>query len=158
MRHRIRRALNPMFRHTIWAKGAIPADEWKYRNLKRVWLPLYDVMFVWAGLIAVRFGIPSLDTLLPSWMSDTLGYTLVLVAFLCLVGVAVPRLWFFEVGAKTALLSILITYFLALRVVAGDTGTDTRAFISVVTLIAAIPILIRMNILSEEARARRVRG
>lgn len=148
-----------LLKHTIWAPGAIPVDEWKYRNLKRVWLPFYDIMFVWAGLIAVRFGIPSLDTILPAWMSDTLGYTLVVVAILCLIGVAIPRLWFFEVGAKTALLAILITYFLALRVVAGETGgTDTRAFVSVITLISAIPILIRMNILSEEARARRVRG
>lgn len=144
-----------LLRHTIWATGSIPFEEWKYRNLKRVYLPLYDALFVWAGLAAVRYGIPSIDYLVPELVGDVLSYTLVSVALLCLVGVAIPRWWRLEVAAKTGLLALLIMYFLALRVMGAEAGSSGREFISIIVLAATVLILFRFNLLSEEARQRR---
>lgn len=41
-----------LWRASIWAPGAIPPEEWKYRNLKRVALPVYDAIAVLAGVHA----------------------------------------------------------------------------------------------------------
>lgn len=145
-----------LLRHTIWATGAIPFDEYKYRHLRRVYLPLYDVLFVWAGLIAVRYGIPSLDSLLPNEVADALGWTLVGVSVVALVGVSVPRLWVLEFAAKSVLLIILVVYFLALRVMGAESGTDGYQFISVIVLAATVLLLFRFSLLTEEAQNRKL--
>lgn len=146
--------MSRILQHTIWARGAVPPEEYKYRNLKRVWLPLYDALLVWAGLVAARYGVPALDAKLSDAASDAAGLTLSGVALLCLLGVVIPRLWRLEVAAKTVLLTILFGYFSVLRTLDTELGTDARAFVSVIALVACIPILIRFNMLAEESRQR----
>src|SRR6187402_1295973 len=96
-----------LWRSTIWAQGAIPAIEWKYRSLKRVWLPLVDVLFILGGLSAVEFGVPAINEFFPDGMVDLWGVMLAAVAAVCLVGVAFVRLWWLEATAKCLLLSVM---------------------------------------------------
>jgi len=150
----ISRAFTKLFERSIWADGAIPAGDRKLRSLKRLWLPIYDLGLVWMGLSAIRSGVPAFEELLPSLVADILGYLLILIAVLCLVGVSFPRLHALETASKTILVSILSLYFVSLRVLITpeSNGRDT---ISIVVLLAIILPLFRLSILGGESRDRR---
>lgn len=140
-------------RPTVWAPGAIPADEVKYAGpLKRVVFPLFDVALIVAGFYAVRSGIPSLDQLLPDRFSDALAYTFVLCAFGALLGIVYPALWAVEMIGKVLLVGILGMYFLALRTLAGPDGN--RDFISALVLAIVPWLLFRLWIIGVELRKR----
>lgn len=140
-------------RATIWAPGAIPVEERKYAGpLKRVALPLLDVLLIVGGFYAVTSGIPALDELLPDDVSDFLGYLFVGCAVVCLAGAVFPRLWPLEVAGKILVVSILGMYFVALRTV--DGGTPTRMFVSAVVLWSMVLPILRLWWLGAEYGAR----
>ncbi len=145
--------LQRLLRHTIWAQGAIPPSEWKYRNLKRVWLPLYDVGLVYAGVLAVTRGLPALELLFPLWVTITLGWLLIILGAACFAGVAVPRLWRLEGSGKSIVLAVLVAYSVALTILA-DTSSPTRGFVSAITALACILPAWRLDLLGEERRER----
>lgn len=141
---------------TIWAPGAIPPSEGKYaKPLKRVALPAYDIVAVITGFFAVSSGIPAVDRVLPSHISDLFGYLFVAVALACLVGISFPRLYLLETWAKCFLFGFLGTYAIALRIVAGSSGESTRDFVTGIVLLAMITPLFRLWILGTEARDRK---
>lgn len=140
---------------SIWAKGAIPADERKYATpLKRVILPLFSLTLVWSGLLAIKYGIPSLETLLPDDQSDAIGWAFVAAALVSFVGGIFPRLWIAEMTGYFALGGLLFVYFLALRIL-GATDDGARAFISGIVFSALFLLLLRLWILGIEIRDRR---
>ena len=47
---------------TIWAPGVV-ADGDSWRNAKRIWLPLFDVIMIISGINAIVFGSRLLDRL-----------------------------------------------------------------------------------------------
>lgn len=100
---------------SIWHPDAIPLHERKYASLKRVWLPLYDVVAVLAGIAAIAFGSRLLDRLYGPF-TDPIGAFFILVALVCLAGVAFPRLWAVELAGKFVLVGMIITYIAAIVV------------------------------------------
>lgn len=145
-----------LWRQTIWAKGAIPLEEWKYRSLKRVWLPLVDVLFILGGLSAVRFGVPAINEFFPDALVDQWGYSLSVVAVVCLVGVAFVRLWWLEAAAKCLLLGLMVMYIAALLTLT-RAGEDSRGFVFVIATISVIILLVRLSIIASEWATRRAR-
>lgn len=140
---------------TIWAKGAIPPDEHKYAApLKKVILPLYSLVLVWSGLLAIKYGIPSLETLLPEDASDAIGWAFALVAFLAFAGGALPRFWLAEMTGYLGLGGLLFVYFLGLRIL-GAHDDGQRGFISGVVLATLSLLLYRLWILGIEIRDRK---
>jgi hypothetical protein len=138
---------------TIWAEGAIPADEFKYRNLKRIWLPFFAVLVFVGGLAGARLGIPSVEEFFPDRITDALSHTFAALGVLCLAGIAFPALWRLEAASKSAVIGLLIGYVLALVFLVGD-GDPTRGFVSVIAVMACIVPAFRLGILGYEKRER----
>ena len=137
---------------SIWAPGAIPPDEWKYRNLKRVWLPLYDVIAIVAGFFAFDQGSNLLNRLFEPWLVDTFGITMMVVATVCLAGVAFPSLWAVEMVGKVLLLGMVVTYIAAILFLSREPFTN---FFVVAMLAWGLPLaLFRLNLLGEEWKER----
>lgn len=102
--------LQRVYRQTIWHPDAIEDDSFKYRNLWRVWLPLFDVLSVWIGFLAVQYGSTSLNKMFPAVVVDVAGSIFTLAATLALVGVVFPRLFLAEIVGKVVMVSLLGTY------------------------------------------------
>lgn len=148
------RMLARVFAASIWAPGAIPADEWKFRNLKRVWLPAYDVVAILAGVVATVQGSPLLNRLFTEPVVNCLGAGMSLVALVCLIGVAFPRLWVVEFVGKVLLVGIIAAYAATIFLFASNPNPND--FI-VLMLAFSLPFpLSRLNLLGEEIKERRV--
>jgi len=140
---------------SIWAPDAIPADEYKFRNLKRVMFPVIDVLFVLGGLSAAAYGVPAISEFFTNETVDLYAYTLSTVAFVCFLGVAFPRLWPLEVMAKSALLGLNALYFTALFILTA-VGEGNRGFVVIIAAVAMCPIIWRINVLGSEWQERRL--
>lgn len=151
---RVRRLPERVARASIWAPGAIPVHERKWAvPLKRVALPVYDVLLVIAGYVGIHSGIPSLDRLLPPPVSITLAIILAVAAGAALLGIAFPRFWKLETAAKVAVIGLLGLYFAAVVTVGGA----NREFVAVIVLLALPLPFLRLWILGIENRDRRAK-
>lgn len=144
-------------RASIWHPYAIPPEEWKFRSLKRVWLPLYDAVAFGAGLWAALFGSPILHRLFEEPVVDLMGSLLAVTAIICFLGVAFPRLWRWEIGGKVILVALLGAY--ASAVLLFRTSPDPgAAFVSFVILLSLPLPVFRLHLLGEEIKERREDG
>lgn len=139
---------------SIWAPGGIPVEEWKYRNLKRVVLPIFDLLVILAGFYGAKYGVPAVEEFYPASMIDTVSHTFATVGLLCLVAVAFPRLWLMEVVAKSLVIGLLAAYVLSLALLTAD-GDSTRGFVSVIAVMGLLLPSWRLGILGTERRDRR---
>lgn len=145
-----------IFNASIWAHGAIPDRERKYAGpLKRVALPAFDFILIIGGFYAVSRGIPAVDELLPPIVADSIGYAFAASAFFAFIGLAFPRLYALEIGAKWIMFGLLGVYLISLRVLADVTDSGTRDFISAIVAALMIVPLYRLWILGVEVRDRR---
>lgn len=144
-----------IYNASIWAHDAIPTSEWKYRNLKRVMFPAIDFLFILGGLSAAKYGVPAISEFFPDMFVDLFAYTLSVVAFTCLIGVLFPRLWPLEVGGKSALLGLMVGYFVALFMLTAA-GEGNRGFVLLVAAVALCPIVWRLSLLGSEWQERRL--
>jgi hypothetical protein len=142
-----------LWRRSIWHPRAIPLAEWKYRHIKRLWLPLYDVGIFCAAVAGVVFGVPAIEEFYTKALLDTVAVFVMVAAVACLAGVAFPGLWRLEVIAKSCVLGVLFIYAFALVVLTAD-GDPNRGFVAIIALLAMGPPLIRMSILREERLTR----
>jgi hypothetical protein len=142
-----------VLRHTIWAHDAIPASEWVFRNIKRVWLPIYDGIIIASSLAGVLYGVPVIETIFPPGIATAGAVALGVSALLAFIGLAFPRLATLEGWAKSALLSMITGYAAALFLLALD-GDANRALIAGIALCSTIPAIIRLDILGNERKKR----
>lgn len=144
-----------IFSQTIWAPGAIPADEWKFRNLKRIMFPIVDMFFLFAGLSAAINGLPAINQIFPSFVVGTFSYLLMGSAFLCFIGVSFPRLWPIEITGLSILLGLMVGFFLSVSLV-DPSGEENKGFALFITGIAICPVVWRFTLLGSEWQQRRV--
>ena len=145
--------LRRIWRASIWHPDAIPVEEWKYRNLKRVWLPLYDLIAVFAGIQAIAFGSTMLNRLFDPNMVDVLGMALTVTAVVCFLGVAFPALWRVEIVGKIVLVALIASYVVAIIAFAKPPGPSLFV---VGMLTFGLPLaFFRLNLLGEEIKERR---
>lgn len=141
-------------RASIWHPDAIPPDEWKFRSLKRLWLPVYDAIVILAGVWATAYGSPILHRLFHENVIDAMGMTLTVSAIVCLLGLAFPSLWRVEIIGKVTLVALLGGY--AIAVMLFRTNPDPSAGFITFVLLLALPLpLFRLNLLGEEIKDRR---
>jgi hypothetical protein len=145
--------LGRILSQSIWAPDAIPEEEWKYRHLKRVFLPLFDVIAIYVGMRAILSGIPAITLLFGVQMDQFIAGTFTAAAFGALIGVAFPRLWVLEMIAKTGLVTAIGVYGLALFLL--STADEARAVVSGITTLAAILPGWRLTMLASEWGVRR---
>lgn len=138
---------------SIWAPGMIPPDEWKFRNLKRVWLPLYDLIAVFCGVQAFLSGSPLLNALFPADLIDVLGVMMAAAALVCLAGVAFPRLWLVEIVGRIILVGMISAYVATIMLLSQNAGSNLFV---VGMLTFGLPLaFFRLNLLGEELKERR---
>jgi len=140
---------------SIWAPGAIPPAEWKYRNLKRIMYPVIDALFFIAGFSGARFGVPAISEFFPDAFVDGFSYTLSAIAAICFIGVAFPSQWRLEIFGKSVLFGLMVGYFIALFILTA-VGEDSRGFVVLVAAVALCPIVWRLSLLGSEWQDRRV--
>lgn len=154
-------AARRLWQATIWSRGAIPEEEWKYRNLKRVWLPIYDLIAVGAGIMAVLHGSLLLDRLYGD-ATDAIGLVFSAVALVCLLGVTFPRLWAVEVVGKVVLVGMVIAYMSAIAISPSPEqiiAKEAPNWFVVWMLAFGLPLaMFRLDMLAHERLVRKVRG
>lgn len=143
-----------VLRHTIWDEDAIPVEEYKYRNLKRIVLPVLDALLMAAGVFGSIYGIPSIDMIYPPWVADIGGLGCALIAFGCLIGVAIPRASLVEIISKSALLGVMTTYVIALTLGAFHGRPQVSYLIPIIVGLMGLFVW-RLSLLGVEARERR---
>lgn len=143
-----------IFAMSIWAAGAIPADEWKYRNLKRVMFPVVDVLFILSGVSAAYYGVPAISEFFPRVIVDSFASTLSLSGIVAFLGVAFPRLWPFEIGARSIILGLMVVYFMSLFILT-SVGEGNRGFVLGIAAISIVLLIFRLTLLGSEWQDRR---
>jgi hypothetical protein len=158
LRHRLleRAGRSRALRNTIWAHDAIPASEWVFRNIKRVWLPIYDVIIIGSSIAGVVYGVPVIETIFPEGVATGGSIALGFSALVAGVGLAFPALPTLEAWAKSCLLGLIVGYAGALFLLAAD-GDPNRALIAGIALCSTIPAIIRLDILKNERQKREAR-
>jgi RsiW-degrading membrane proteinase PrsW (M82 family) len=148
-------ALGRLRGHTIWATGAIPIEEWKYRNLMRVWLPFSDLIAVVAGINATLYGSRLLNRVLGEHLTDAVGLFFAGVALASFVGVAIPKLYKLEAVATLVLVGLVVAYMGAILFFPSEPSEPPNWFI--VTMLGyGLPLAcFRLNLIGEDVKERR---
>ncbi|MBC8726071.1 hypothetical protein F6X37_32405 [Paraburkholderia sp. 31.1] len=145
---------------SVWAAGVVPTDD-PWRNAKRIWLPLFDVIMITSGINAIVFGSLLLDRLYGDF-TDIIGAAFVLVAAACLIGVVWPRMWPVEIVGKILLVSMIVGYVAAIilspspeQLVAKE--APNWFIVSMILGLIVLPIMRLDNLIDEwvERRAKR---
>lgn len=142
-----------LFERSIWHPDALDPDEHKFRSLKRIWLPLYDLILIGAGVWAAMFGSPILHSLFQVEVITWLGMLLAGCAAVCLMGVSFPNLWRWEIAGKVVLVGLLLAY--AAAVVLFRTNPDPASGFVAFVVVSALPLpIFRLMLLGEEIKDR----
>ena len=145
--------MRALWARSVWHPDAIPPEDWKYRHLLRLWLPVYDVIAIWSGVNAVVFGSALLNRLLDPVLVDLAGVLFTVAAVSALVGVSFPRLWRVEAAAKVLLVGLVAGYVTA--ILAFSDTSEPNLFV-VGMLGWGMPLaLFRLHMLGEEIKERR---
>ena len=149
--------LQRVYRQTIWHPDAVPDAEFKYRNLRRVWLPLFDALSIWIGFLAVQYGSNLLNEMFPVVVIDSAGSIFTLAATLALVGVVFPRLFLAEIVGKVVMVSLLGTFSVIIwaSFLAGEAESGFVAGMLMLPLILPFAVL---QISGEEIKQRKNDG
>lgn len=145
--------LRSIGRASIWHRSAIPADEWKFRSIKRVWLPLYNFIVGGAGVWAMIYGSPILKRLFPGELVDVAGFALAAAAFVCLLGRAFPMLWLVEFCGKVMIAFLLGAYAGTVAIFPRE-ADPANGFVVFILAAAIIPCMIGVSIIAEEWKER----
>ena len=149
--------LQRVYRQTIWHPDAVEDDSFKYRNLRRVWLPLFDVLSIWIGFLSVQYGSNLLNRMFPAVVIDMVGSIFTLAATLAFVGVVFPRLFLAEIVGKVVMVSLLGTYSVLIwaSFLAGEVQSGFVAGMLMLPLILPFAVL---QIRGEEIKQRKNEG
>ena len=149
--------LQRVYRQSIWHPDAIEDGSFKYRNLRRIWLPLFDALSVWIGFLAVQYGSNTLNRMFPEVVVNVVGSAFALAATLALVGVVIPRLFLAEIVGKVVMVSLLGTYSVLIwaSFLAGEVQSGFVAGMLMLPLILPFAVL---QIRGEEIKQRKSVG
>jgi hypothetical protein len=116
---------------TVWNPGrfGIPPD--RYANLYRVYLPIFDVAMIAAGLGAIVYGSPAIIDLSDGLTTFSFGWGIWTTAAAtgALVGVVFPKLLRAEAIAKSALVTSSAVYLVCLLLL--TSGGSTARFVAI---------------------------
>lgn len=144
-----------LYRVSVWHPDSVDPEEFKYRHLKRVWLPLFDAVSIAIGVLGVAHGSRLLNELYQPALVDTVGTVYIIASGLALLGVAFPRLFAIEILGKLVMLTTLGTYS-ALVWTSYFSGAATAGFVAAILMLSLVLPLFRLQMLGEEIKERRV--
>lgn len=149
------RFLQFLYKNSIWHPDAIQPEEFKFRNLKRLWLPLFDGLSILVGMLGVAYGSKILNELYPEALVDALSLTFIIAAAVAFIGITFPKLWIPEVVGKITMLGLLGGYSTAIWV-SFFQGSVESGFVAAMLMYPVLFPLFRLDILGEEVKQRRV--
>ncbi|WP_170289820.1 hypothetical protein [Microbacterium oxydans] len=117
-------------------------------------MPVYDLIAIGAGIWAALFGSPVLHELFDEPVIDTMGTLLAIVATTCLLGVAFPHLWRWEICGKALLVALLAAYAAAVVLFRANPAASAGFVAFIIVLALPLPIF-RLTLLGEEIKERR---
>lgn len=142
---------------TVWHKNGIPAEDWKYRRLVRLWLPLYDIIAMGTGLAGLLFGSNILDSLFTARNADIVTGAFVVVATAALMCVIFPALWPAEIVAKVLLVGLITAYIFTILVYGSPGPTGLPNLFVAGMLAFGLPLaLFRLDLLGQDILERRM--
>jgi hypothetical protein len=142
-------------RRTIWSPDQIDPDDWKYRSLTRVWLPIFDLICIISSAWAFMYGSPILHKLFPQdGLIQMLATGFFVVTLSCFVAVIFPALWRLEIFAKIGLMSLLAGYGASILLL-----TSPPDWFPAFVILTTLPLpFFRLSLLGEEIKERRARA
>lgn len=142
---------------TVWHRSGIPTEDWEYRRLVRLWLPVYYAIAMYIGVVGMVFGSPLLNRLFTPFLTDLFTGAFTLVSAAALIGLAFPRLWKMEV-VGTVLLAGLVAAYIATISVYGNKGPEDLPNLFVLgTLALGLPFaFFRLDLIGQSIAARKL--
>lgn len=124
---------------TVWAPNGVAREDWRYRNIYRVVLPLTDLLFVWFGVAGIVQGVASVEKAAGLDWQVTWSAGIAISAFACGVGVCVPRLWPIELVAKIFLVGHVSVYVFV-YIARGATDPVATALAGLICILILLPM------------------
>lgn len=149
------RVLRYLYSHSIWHPEALDPEEFKYRHLKRMWLPLFDLLSILVGALAFAYGSTVLNSLYPREFISAVAIGFTVASFVALVGVSFPALWVPEVLGKLVIMTLLGSYSVSIWA-SFLHGNVESGFVAAVLMYPILFPLFRLQLLGEEVKQRRV--
>lgn len=143
-------------RGTIWHPDAIPESEGKAsRELKRVVLPLFDIVITGMGVAGMTLGMPAFREVWAWAPSHFAGFVLLLGGIFAFTGIAIPHLWIFEAIGKLLMILVIGCYAAALWVLTFQQVGERWVVAFAFTALLALPLW-TLGRLGRERRRRRL--
>jgi hypothetical protein len=95
---------------SIWASGNIRPEDWRFRGIFRVVLPVGNLIFLYFGVVGFARGVGSVTDVTNTTYAAFWSGAIALTSLACLVGVAFPKLGKLELGAKLVLIGLVASY------------------------------------------------
>lgn len=146
-----------LLRHSVWDPSAVDPEEFKYRNLKRFWLPLFDLVCMLFGFLAIVHGSTILNKLYPAGVVDVFGLIFMVASGVALVGVSFPALWLPEMLGKAVMTTLMGGYSITLWA-SFFHGEMASGFVAGMLFLPILFPIFRLQLLGEEMKQRRVDG
>lgn len=140
---------------SVYGKDTIPVEDWEDRWDLRVWLPLWDLVLMGAGVWATAFGSPILHRLFPEGAIDAAGMALTIAATVCLMGVWFPVLMGVEFFGKLAVMFLLAAYATCVLLFRQNPADMSSGFVVFILSAAIIPAPSRLMKIGEKWATRR---
>lgn len=128
-------------------------DRWTVR----VWLPMYDLLVLVAGLVAFTIGSPLMNRIFEEEFVDQVALVFAFSGLVTLVGVCVPRLWRVEIAGKIAISFLLTSYALLVLTFPSNAGQN-NSFITLILIMATWGVYPRLTKLFIDGHHRSVRN
>lgn len=123
----------------------------------RLWLPLYDVLVLLAGIAAFYVGSRLLNRLFPDWLVDFGAVVFGAAGVAALVGVIFPKLYRVEIIGK-CVISFILSIYAWLVLVYGGTAEDSTEFVLVILVMSSWFVYPRLTKLFMRLRKDRKEG
>lgn len=133
-----RSRIHRLWEGSVWGPLGVAPDDWRYRNLYRVVLPLTDLFFAYFGIVGWAKGVGSVRDAAGGGYATWWAAAIAVAAIAALIGVAFPRLWWLELIAKIVLVGQVLSY-VVLYVVRIITDFSASASAGLVLILILLP-------------------
>lgn len=124
---------------TIWSRNGVSAADWRFRGLFRFVLPLTDLFFLYFGVVGFIGGVSSVQHAAGHTWAACWSIGIAASALGAMIGVAFPKLWAVELGAKIVLIG-LVSAYVALFAAKIITDFHTSASTGLVLILILLPV------------------
>lgn len=134
-----RSLLHRVWSASVWSPFGVSENDWRYRNLYRVVLPLTDLFFAYFGIVGWAKGVVSVQNAAGHGYATWWAAAIAVAALVALVGVAFPRLWWLELIAKVVLVGQVLSYVViyVARIITDFSASASAGLVLILILLPA---------------------